>query len=108
MSRIPNRLILVVAALGLGACSGQVTDGSAGGETAESLSSYTIRLNAAWVNSDGKGHYPRIALKDDATYVALTAAAQERGSWSVVKPLFGSGKLTLTPTDPPGPPVLYE
>lgn len=103
-----RKAILVAFALGLTACSGQVTDGGAGGETAESLTSYTQRLNAAWVNTDGKGHYQRIALKDDATYVALTAAGQERGSWAVVKPLFGSGKLTITPTDPAGPAVVYS
>ena len=107
MSRTRNAL-LVAAALGFGACSGAGRDGGANGETAESLTSYTQRLNAPWGNTDGKGHYQRIALKDDATYVALTAAGQERGSWSVTKPLIGAGKLTIVPTDPPGPSVVYS
>jgi hypothetical protein len=106
MSRTTNALLVAVA-LGFGACSGEVSDGAANGETAESLTSYTQRLNAPWGNTDGKGHYQRIALKDDATYVALTAAGQERGSWSVSKPLIGAGKLTIVPTDPPGPSVVY-
>ena len=106
MSRTRNAL-LVAAALGFGACSGQVSDGGANGETAESLTSYTQRLNAAYVNTDGKGHYQRIALKDDATYIALTKGGEERGRYSVYKPLFGSGQLTIMPEEPPGPSMLY-
>jgi hypothetical protein len=99
--------ILMVAALGLGACGGQVGDGNTA-EQGESLTSYTQRMISAYENHDGKGHYRRIALKDDATYLGLTSAGEERGSWVVTKPWIGPGHLTLTPTDPAGPPLQYE
>lgn len=99
--------ILIAAALLLGACGGQISSESTG-EGGEAFSSYLQRIIGAYVNTDGKGHYQRIALKDDATYVALTAAGQERGQWSVVKPFFGAGKLTIMPSDPPGPTLEYE
>lgn len=95
---------VVAVALGFGACGGQVTDGATA-EAGESLSSYTQRLNGAYRNTDGKGHYQRLALKDDATYVALTSTGQERGGYVVYKPWIGAGQLTLTPTS--GAPVTY-
>jgi hypothetical protein len=98
---------LVAAALALGACGGQITSDTTG-ESGEALSSYTQRIIGAYLNTDGKGHYQRIALKDDATYVALTAAGQERGQWSVVKPFFGAGHLTILPSDPSGPTLEYD
>jgi hypothetical protein len=96
----------VAAALGLAACGGQVGPDDVD-EQGESFSSYNQRLIGAYQNSDGKGHYPLIAIKDDATYLALTDAGQERGSYTLYKPWFGAGQLTLTPTDPPGPAALY-
>ena len=98
--------IVVAVALGFGACGGQVTDGTSA-EAGESLSSYTQRLNGAYRNTDGKGHYQRLALKDDATYLGLNSAGQERGSYVVEKPWIGAGQLTLTPTAPSGAPVTY-
>jgi hypothetical protein len=101
------RMTIMAALFAASGCGGQVAGGGTG-EAGESLSSYTQRLNDAYVNTDGKGPYLRIALKDDATYVALTKSGQERGTWSVQKPFFGPGQLTITPTEPAGAVAHYE